>query len=285
MRITVGLPSRNRPAGLLSVLTALDRLAAGFHDVTYAVVLDDDDYVTLEQWDHWKRSGMLPGNVREFIGPRDKTLNARMNDAYRQCEGDFYSQVADDQFPMSLHWDAMFYACRTMPAFCWTEATDAENATFLVVSRRWFEITGQYTTEYFPFWFADTWLAEVYRLAFGMPISVINQLLMGHGRRGGTLGMRDLGFWFKFFAATRCERIAQAQAISDAYGQSVDIAAVRQEEIAAMQHGDAFQLQRVPQFELNFSANLGVATPVYIAAKARADAWLSAHAPAVAEAA
>lgn len=261
------------------MLTALDQLAAGFHDVTYAVVLDDDDYVTLEQWQHWKRSGMLPGNVREFIGSRDRTLNARMNDAYRQCEAEIYSQVADDQFPLTLHWDAILYGCRKLPAFAWTEATDPNNATFLVVSQKWFETTGRYTVEHFPFWFADTWLAEVYWLAFGMPISVIEQLRMGHGRRGGTHGMRDVPFWFKFFAATRVERIDEAQKLADAYEQKVTVLTERTAELAKMTEADAWQLTQAPRYEAQFRANLSAPTPMYAAAKARAEAWLAEHQP------
>ncbi len=282
MRITIGLPSRNRPAGLLSVLTALDKLSSGAHDIAYGVLMDDDDYVTLEQFEQWKKAGMLPENVTEFVGPRDRTLNARMNDVYRDLPAELYSQVADDQFPMSLHWDKMFQACAKMPAFAWTEATDAENATFLVVSHAWFKVTGRYTVEYFPFWFADTWLAEVYRLAFGMPLSVINQLLMGHGRRGATQGMRDLKFWFEFFAATRAERIDEAQRIADAWQQNVAVLTDRQQELALMREGDAFQLSRVPQFEAAFHANLGEPSPMYLAAKARAEGWLAEHAQKVA---
>ncbi len=271
MRITIGLPSRNRPGGLLTVLTALDKLAAGFHDITYAVVLDDDDYVTLEQWQHWQKSGMVPEGARTFIGPRDKTLNARMNEVYRQCPAELYSQVADDQFPMSLHWDQMMFACRNIPAFCWTEATDADNTTFLVTSHKWFEATGRYTTEHFPFWFADTWLAEVYRLAFGMPISVINQLLMGHGRRPETQGMRDLAFWFEFFAFTRDERVAEAKRVAQAFGEAWTEKPLELEQMHAW---DKFQAERVPAYELQFRANVGVPTPMYVAAKAKAHALM-----------
>lgn len=273
MRITIGLPSRNRPAGLLSVLTSLDQLATGFHDVTYAVVLDDDDYVTLEQWEHWKKSGMLPQNVREFVGARSKTLNARMNDAYAQCPGDLYSQVADDCFPLTHRWDLVFYGCRQLPAFCWTELNDPQNATFLVVSRKWHEITGRYTTERFPYWFADTWLSEVYRLAFGMPISAIDVLGMG-GKRGTTQGMRDVAFWFKYFAATRSERIEEADKVADAYGHAIDHAD-RTSALAEMEAGDAKQLTQVPRYEAAFKANLGEPSQAYLDAKARADAWMA----------
>ena len=252
------------------MLTSLDQLATGFHDVTYAVVLDDDDYVTLEQWEHWKKSGMLPPNVREFVGARTKTLNARMNDAYAQCPADVYSQVADDCFPLTHRWDLIFYGCRTLPAFCWTEMNDPENATFLVVSRKWYEVTGRYTVEHFPSWFADTWLGEVYRLAFGMPISAIEQLGMG-GKRGTTQGMRDVAFWFKYFAHTRAERLEEAQKIADAYGLHMKVENERAADLEMMENGDAHQLTQVPRYEAAFKANLGEPSALYLECKARAE--------------
>lgn len=277
MRITVGIPSRNRPAGLLALLTTLDQLAVGFHDVLYAVVMDDEDYVTLEHFEHWKKAGLLPQGVRAFVGERKKTVNARVNDAFSVCPGDVYSVVTDDQFPLTLHWDNIFYGCRQLPAFCWTEATDPGNATFLCTSAKWYGVTGRFMPEYFPFWFADTWLAEVYKLAFGMPISVIDQLRMGHGKRGGTQGMRDLEFWFRFFAATRSERIEEAQKIADAYGVIITVASERADELKRMEEADAWQLTQVPKYELSFKSNLGEPTQVYKAAKARAEAWMESR--------
>lgn len=262
MNITLVLPSRNRPAGLLGVITALDALATGNNKITYAVVLDNDDYVTLEQWDHWKKSGMLPDGVREFIGARNKTVNARVNDAVRACPGDLYSQIVDDCFPLTQHWDSIFAAARELPALCWQERNDPDNATFLIISEKWRQQTGRFYPEYFPFWFADTWLAEVYKLAFGAPIAVIQQLCMG-GKRGTTQGMRDVEFWFKFFAYTRSERIAEAQMLAAAYGRPVNIRMSRAQDIALMEKADAWQLTQVQRYETMFKANLGEPTAIY----------------------
>ena len=275
MKITLALPSRSRPAGLFAVLTAMDALATGNHEITYAVVVDDDDYVTMEHMDHWQKSGMLPQNVQVLAGPRDKTINARVNDAIAKYPADIYSQIVDDCFPLAQHWDAMFHAVKELPAFCWKEMNDPNNATFLNISERWRAATGRFYPEYFPFWFADTWLAEVNVMATGKPIPVINQLGMG-GKRGKTQGMRDLAFWFNFFAETRVERIEEAKAVSAAFGMEYTH---NPELIATFEAGDANQLTRVDAYQGALQGDEFI-SPVYIKAKARADAWLETRAAA-----
>lgn len=274
MRITLALPSRNRPAGLLSVLTAMDALATGNHDITYAVILDDDDYVTLEQFEHWERSGMLPDGVQKIVAARTQTINARVNHAIKDHPAEIYSQIVDDGFPLTQHWDAILHGAKNIPAFCWQEVNDPTNSTFLIISEDWHKVVGRFYPDYFPFWFADTWIAEVYNLAFSMPISIIQQLRMG-GKRGTTLGMRDVAFWFRFFAFTRSERIAEAQMIRAAWGVKGDVREDSEAALKRMEEGDAYQLTQVKRYETVFKADLGAPSELYKLCKARAESWMA----------
>ena len=276
MKITVGLPSRNRPAGLLAVLTAFDALASGLHEIAYAVIVDDDDYVTLEQVAHWEKSGMLPQGVRLFPAPRLKTVNARFNDAIEACPAEVYMQACDDAFPLAFHWDVLLAGAAQIPAFSWQECNDPSNATYLAMSERWRAAVGRFYPEHFPFWFADTWIAEVYNLAFAEPIAIVNQLQMG-GKRGHTQGMRELAFWFEFFAATRAERCAEAVAVAKAHGFSLNVERERAQQLQAMRAADAYQMGRVSVYEAAFKANLGEPSAMYKAAKFRAECWLAEH--------
>ena len=270
MKITIGLPSRNRPAGLLSTLTAFNALATGAHEITYALIVDDDDYVTLEQLEHWEKSGMLPQGVRRFAGPRDKTVNARFNNAIAACPADVYSQACDDSFPLAFHWDRVLVAAiEQVPAFNWQECNDPANATYPVLGKRWLEAVGRFYPEYFPFWFADTWIKEVFTLAFNSAIPVLPSLQMG-GKRGATQGMRDLRFWFDFFAYTRGERIAEAEGIAKAYGFRLNAKKERAEAIGRMEQGDDYQRMSVARYEASFGANRGEPSAVYKAAYHRA---------------
>lgn len=276
MKISVILPSRNRPAGLLSVLKAFDAMASGQNDVKYIALLDDDDYVTLEQVAHWEKSGMLPEGVNVMVEGRTRLVNARFNTAVATYPADIYSQACDDSYPLCQHWDTLFAGARDLPAFGWKESNDPGNCTYPVVSERWRAAVGRFYPEYFPFWFADTWIGEVFNLAFAKPIPIINQLALG-GKRGHTQGMRDLAFWFKFYAETRVERIAEAEQLARAYGFSLNCRMERVEQLAALEQGDAYQMGRVPIYEAAFKANVGEPNERYLRAKAVAAAWMDEH--------
>ena len=264
MKITVGLPSRNRPAGLVSVLTALDALASGLHEITYAVIVDDDDSTTPRH--------LLPQNAHILSGPREKLVAARFNEAMEAFPADMYMQACDDSFPLAFKWDVLLHGARELPAFSWQECNDPANATYPVISERWRKAVGRFYPEYFPFWFADTWIAEVYNLAFAKPIGVVNQLQMG-GKRGQTQSMRDLEFWFDFFAATRVERIAEAVAVAKAFGFSLNVEKDRQNELQRMKAGDTYQKGRIALYEGALGAG-NEPLEVYINAKRKAEEWL-----------
>jgi hypothetical protein len=270
MKITIPLVSRNRPTGLLSVLTSLDALATGSHHINYVLVVDDDDEPTLKILRDY--STYLPANTHIRIGKRDRTLNARMNQAVNEFPADIYTFLPDDGFPLSQHWDTKFNELRELPAFAWCELKDPENATFICLSERWRKATGRGLPEYFPFWFADTWILEVYLLAFAKPIGIAQQLSMG-GKRGTTQGMRELPFWFDFFARTRVERIGEAEKVAREWGLAVDVARDRKEPLKYLEECDRAQLGRIKDYERIFKADIGEPSEVYKQAKARADAW------------
>ena len=127
--------------------------------------------------------------------------------------------------------------------------------------------------EYFPFWFGDTWVAEVYELAHCRPLPIIQNLPWG-GKRGKTRGMRDLEFWFDFFAATRIERIAEARGVAFANSVKFD---PPQAMLDDMKRRDAEQRARVPQFNEAFGADAGEPSETYLNMKATAQQWLREH--------
>ena len=217
---------------------------------------------------------MLPAGTHILPDVRVLTVNARFNKAMAAHPADIYMQACDDSFPLAFHWDRLMVGAQQIPAYSWQECNDPSNATYLVISETWRAAVGRFYPEYFPFWFADTWIAEVYTLAFAKPIGVVNQLQMG-GKRGRTQGMRELRFWFEFFAATRIERMAEAVAVARAHGFSVNPERDRAEQLAQMRAGDAYQLTRCAAYEASFSANLGEPSTVYKAAKFRADCWFA----------
>ena len=274
MKITIGLPSRGRPAGLLSVLKAFDALASGEHEVIYAVLADDDDHATLNEVDRWAAAGSLPKGVRLFVEYRDTRLHKRFNEAMLEYPADIYSQATDDLYPLAYHWDSILVkAAEQSPAFSWVECSDPNNHTCFAVTHKWLEAVGRFYPEWFPFWFADTWIAEVYSMAFNSPPVSVRQLQMG-GKRGGTTGMHNLQFWVEFFIATRKIRVEEAKRVAAAFGSipavgDGDPPTVRFKEI------DAWQLSHIEEYEKKFNANQGEPSARYMSAYERAQRWMN----------
>ena len=268
MKIDLIIPSRGQALRLMSVITAFDNLATGEHDITYNVVCDLDDPLT------WKALKQLPG-VQVAVHAGAGPLAERMNTVAMECDADTVSGAADDTFPLAQHWDDIIAAGKDQghDLFSWQEVNDPTNHTMIVFSRRWLKAVGRMLPTYFPFWFGDTWVAEVYELAFNRPLPIVENLQWG-GKRGKTNGMRDLAFWFEFFSATRVERIAEARSVCYAFARPF---VANQAMIEDMERRDREQLARVPHYEEYFGANKGEPSEQYTTMKTAADTWLQNH--------
>lgn len=266
MNIDVIIPSRGRPIQLLSVITCFDALATGEHEIQYRVICDTDDELTR------KMCRQMP-HVEVVIHSGEGNLSHRMNQAAVNSVADIITGAADDTYPLAQGWDAILEVglMQGHHVFSWQEVNDPTNHTMIVFSRKWLDAVGRMLPEYFPFWFGDTWVAEVYELAFQRPLPIVQNLQWG-GKRGHTKGMHDLAFWFQFFAATRVERIAEARAVCFTWNQPFTENRLM---LADMERRDAEQLKRVPHYEEVFGANQGEPKPQYVEMKAAAEAWLN----------
>lgn len=273
MKITIPMASRGRPQGLLSVLTALDALATGNHTITYVLLIDDDDALTAKYVHQWFHAGLLPRMTYIRSADRSRTVAARINEACEAFPADVYCPLPDDGYPLAQHWDGIFQGMREMPAFAWLEVNAPGDATFIAVSERWRAATGRILPDYFPFWFADTWIAEVHYLAFAKGIGIVNQMPMG-GKRGVTRGMRDLEFWFRFFAAKRAERIEEAAKVAKAWGFTLR-EDEREAQLKTLAEGDAWQKDRISVYAQKYAPPDEEPSEAYKRAKTAAEAFMA----------
>lgn len=270
MKIDVIIPSRGREQSLQAVLVSLHAMESGSNEVRYTVLCDEDDQLT-RATAHTLRDV----DVRVVCTPRG-LVNARENEIIAKSDADAFMPWADDLFCLAAHWDEITRrVLEKVPAFSWQEIQDPQNHTAIVLSREWVKAAGRFFPEHFPFWFADTWLKEVFGFVYGGDMPIVDYLQFSH-KRTPTQQMRDLGFWFGVFAFTRKERIAEAERIAHAYGlewkQRVQLKNL-------FEQGDAAQMERVPQYEATFGANRGEPSAAYLAAKERAEALLSVARP------
>ncbi|TAN47775.1 MAG: hypothetical protein EPN26_13465 [Rhodospirillales bacterium] len=85
--------------------------------------------------------------------------------------------------------------------------------TRYVLPRLWAETAGYVVSEWFPYWFVDTWwdhIAAMIGNKIALPVA-----MRQNPNALGTTGMRDLELWTRLFHALEPERVAAAQNIRD----------------------------------------------------------------------
>ena len=281
MKIAVVSTSRGRPAGLVTVINALETLRAKKteHEVRYFIRLDSDDVDAFTV----KSSGFLPKSASIIMKPSAGTLGESWNDALdaaREWDFDAVTFFPDDVVPLTLGWDECFRVLvedQKIPACCWTDASDPHQPSYFILTRKYIEAIGGHTsTEFFPFWFDDTWVSEVYKLAFGVKIPIVQDMGIG-GFNARTTSMWDLDFWAHFWIITRVLRIEQAKKLREAFGlQEPDMAPI----MSLFDQLDKTWWQPVGDYPTRIECIMdqrgerGERTPRYLAAKEKAEKWL-----------
>lgn len=214
VNISVLIPSRGRPERLATFVQAVAAKASGKHTLRYAIGCDADDGDTIAMALALRASG-LP--VFPYVGTRPPSLGGLVNKLAERVPGDVYCTLGDDGVVKTDGWDdAVAQAWRAKPdGVWWWRCTN--NAAFPVVSEKWRAAAGRLFTDYFPFWYDDVWLIEVWRYATGslhcLPIEAWLD-----DRASGTHRMRDLQFWDDFFWSRRYERREAARLIAARLG-------------------------------------------------------------------
>lgn len=272
MKIIVPIATRARPMRLAGVLHSLTILQSGKHDVQYVVRVDEDDVSTLA----------ISSISRETFGcefvrkPRPVSLGQAWNELVENRDWDVAVVIADKHLCLTQEWDDIvataFGPKHRLALGRWT-LLRAPEETLLLMSRKWYDVTRQIFPEWFPFWFSERWVFEVHQLAFGVGIPMIKELVM-HEPTLKTQGLRDLEFWFDFFAQTRDLRIWESRAIAKAWQAKIgDTKPI----LEKMRESDEWQKPRIPLYYEHRGHAMGDPTPEYLMAKNRAQHWLDSN--------
>jgi len=268
MKLAVLLPTRNKPHLLQACIESFRHLASDENEVKFFVRADVDDNV---YYRHVKLNAKE--DVTFLFGdpliPTMKVLDIINSEEFKRFDPDIHIIMSDDVLSLTFHWDRVIVATveSGQDAFCWEEAGDPHNTGYIVLSKKYVQAMPSYLTTWFPFWFSDTWRAEVHLMAFGKPMPIIRNLKLG-GRRGKTHGMKDVKFWFDFFAKTRFDRVREAEILAENFGIPLTIAPhiTKQFDI-----WDQYQLEKCKTYEQCFGGN---PSSCYAEAKKRAENYL-----------
>lgn len=220
MEIAVVVLTRERPAQLITCITALDTLSSGDNRISYVVRYDADDHATREIIE------LLPGErVVAVERPRPLTMGQAWNECLPHMakalpQWEALSVMSDDVFPATPNWDKgveIMIRDRGLSTFSWLEFNDQNNSNFPVMTRDWIEASGMIYPEWFPFWFSDTWVTQVYEFATGQPMTRVADMVLV-GRRGKTAQMREFQWWLDFWNATLKLRAEEGENIRKKLG-------------------------------------------------------------------
>ncbi len=155
----------------------------------------------------------------------------------------------------------------------WNDGANPGQCTLPVVSHSWLGLIGKLYDERFPFWFYDTCVEETYTFVFGKRVYIPPDLTL-ISQKGKTRSLRELGFWWDFYVATRTERLALAASIRQQLGSKLSdgaLAAV----LEAWGRRDEIGRATAQRIELELSAEGSKQpSPQYLAARAYAQNYM-----------
>lgn len=211
MKIGIPVLARDSYLDLITVVNTTYRFRSGGNQIKFYIRYDNDDTITASAVEQL-RCHDVPMEV--LIGPRPETLGATINEMVKVALADgcdVITVLSDDLIPAHACWDQIigtWVIDRKLDFFAWKDMQNLGLVTCPVVTAKWVYSVGHYMPEWFPFWFSDTWMHEVYVIASGKPALIIDELmLMPTNDTRLTRGMRDLEFWVRFWNATQSIRI------------------------------------------------------------------------------
>ena len=211
MKLLIIMASRGNPGGLIAVITSAMYLASGKHEIKIKIALDEDDFSYEECMSFI--CGFYP-NVEFYKNRREPTLGAIINGLAKDEIADVYLPLTDRMLIQTVDWDDII-ATASMHfynALLWWNMP--QSCIMPILTKKWYEASGQIFTEYFPFWFDDTWLAEINCFVHGNSGHAIPAAL--YRKPGGkTKRFHDIQFWMEFFISQRANRKLHAEKIAE----------------------------------------------------------------------
>jgi glycosyltransferase involved in cell wall biosynthesis len=209
--LTVVVPSRGRPESLAACLESLATSKAEYEVI---VGIDDDD-VRAPEYDFVRKRK----NHRLVQSPRHKSLGALVNRLADTAGGHAVMMFTDDYIVHDSQWveKTLETIARLPNEVGLVFPRDGLQPGFpgvVTTTRKTRDLIGYWTIDYFPFWYADTWWDELAILS-----GVVHEIDLDTGPingRGGTIGLRDVGFWTGFFEVLRPDRVRDAAKIAAA---------------------------------------------------------------------
>ncbi len=209
------LPTRARPNTLVNMLDSIQETVSKKKSMDLWMYIDNDDDLTID---------LINNNLKKydykiypFIGNNPSTQGMMFNALCEACTTNpgFYVLCTDDYVFVTKNWDeeirnvSLLYPDRLALFYANDPIVSRDELTWPVVTAEWVNAVGFFFTEYFPYWFDDSWLDQVSQM-INRKVR-LDFKVKPQGGKGKTNRMRCLPFWQYFFCNTLDERIEDAE--------------------------------------------------------------------------
>lgn len=283
--ISLLVPTRQRVDKLHNMLASIDRTVVrkDLFDVWLYVDADDTETVEFLRSSYCQSLGF---RAYALFGGRLGANGAMHNELWRRSSSNagIYTGFADDFEFCTEGWDEIMRRAfdrapdRLCLGYIRDETAGPEQITIMGAPAEWFNANRTFLVDYFPYWFADSWIDEVAQMVqrkVQLPIRVKAQ-----GGKGKTKNMWNLPFWSRFFLHTLPERVDIARRLRlKIYGDDPIAFLASQtlgdelEAIFGAAEGRASD-ESLSRLEASLTEETGAPSPLYETAEQRARDYL-----------
>lgn len=215
MKFACIMVTRGNPKRASAAIEIAKSLSSGLYELSFIVCADADD---LQTQDHLKDHRLSVDIAPWALGELWNRGACLFPDADVMCP------MVDDSFIATPDWDELIVRHLVKQPnhaklIGWNDRANPGLMTLPIIGAEWYKNAGLYPG-WFPYWFYDTWLAEIYSFVTGeLPVLPADLLLVA--KKGVTQRMRDLSFWWSFYSALRPERLIEAERLRNYYNTSI----------------------------------------------------------------
>lgn len=167
MKISLILPTRNRPKNMQHVFDTASKTISKENDFEIVFYIDEDDHISLEKALSMQDKGV---NIKYVKGPR-QTLSNCWNEACNKSTGEVIGFIDDETRFLTKNWDLIILSVFNQyeDKICFVGGNDnyynvrwGKNfCTLGFLHRNWIETVGYFVPPYFVADYCDTWLNDV----------------------------------------------------------------------------------------------------------------------------
>ncbi|MEE3715925.1 tetratricopeptide repeat protein [Tumidithrix elongata RA019] len=219
--ISILFPTRGRSHYLQALFDSIAKTTTVQSLIDVWIFIDDDDFVAKQALDEHIAADNYDFKIHYVFAPRTYAQGQMYNILRERCTTNpgIYMFVADKVLFVTPDWDVVVretfdrYPDRILYAYINLDPSNPNIGYYGCVSAEWANITGRLHTEFFPFWYDDTWINEV--AIMGQSHTKLDIQLEYQGSFGVNKRLRNLHFWFRFYKNTAEERMQEAELILD----------------------------------------------------------------------